>query len=142
MIRSTLGFVYTADLSQVLLITKQKPIFHQGKLNGLGGKTEVGESSKHCIAREVEEEAGLNINPKNWIKVGNLDWTEWKVDIFVTKYDGSVEDLNPSEKHQVQWYSVKNLPSHCITNLFWLIPLGVDILTQPKPPKLTIKYPV
>lgn len=139
MIPSTLGFIYTSDLSKVLLIKKQKPVFHKDKLNGLGGKNEVGETTRQCIVREVLEEAGLNILTKDWQKIGSLKWTEWQVTVFVAIYKGKDITNKIMKENQVAWYSVKDLPDNIISNLSWLVPMGVDVLKQNKF-GVTIKY--
>ncbi len=43
---------------------KKKNDMHAGKWNGLGGKLEPGETPEECAAREIMEEAGLQVfNP-------------------------------------------------------------------------------
>ena len=71
---------------------------HQGKYNGLGGKSEIGEDPHTCVIREIKEEAGININP---IYVANLtfkDFTpsgDWEVHLFRTKgYEGQLKECN------------------------------------------------
>jgi len=55
-------FIFTKDLSKVLLIHKTRPEWQKGKLNGLGGKIEENESPVDCVLREVKEESTLGIN--------------------------------------------------------------------------------
>lgn len=141
MINSTLGFIFTPSLEEVLLITKKKPAFHKGKLNGLGGKTEVGESSLECIVREVTEEASLIIPAEKWLHLGEMSWTEWNVAIFTTVYSGNKEDACSPDTDAIAWYPCTQLPAHVLTNLTWLIPLAIDCLTQTKPPRVEIEYP-
>jgi ADP-ribose pyrophosphatase YjhB (NUDIX family) len=141
MIRSTLGFIYTPTFDQVLLIKKQRPTFHKDKLNGLGGKCEANEKAEECIAREVKEECGLVIPTQEWKKVGTMSWEEWHVEIFVTIYNGDLKNVQTLTEDEVQWYPTHPLPSNVLTNLPWLIPLGVDYLTNDLPPMVEIKYP-
>ena len=61
----TVGIVFDAKLEQVLLVHKQKPDWQIGKLNGMGGKVEEGESVVECMSRECLEETCIEISPKN-----------------------------------------------------------------------------
>jgi 8-oxo-dGTP pyrophosphatase MutT (NUDIX family) len=140
MIHATLGFIYTSDLNYVLLIEKQKPISHKGKLNGLGGKNEEGEDGKSCIAREVKEESGLEISSDDWQLVGNLSWEDWDVEIFASIYKGNKEDVVPEKDKKIDWYPTKKLPDNVIENLLWLIPLGIDCLLNTNPPIVKVTY--
>jgi 8-oxo-dGTP diphosphatase len=141
MIRSTLGFVYTPQLNKVLLIKKQKPVDHKDKLNGLGGKCEGKESYRNCLSREVLEECGLSLLPTSWKKIGSIKWAEWHVEVFATIFDGSPQTNHIMIANEVAWYSVKNIPKNVIENLQWLIPVGIDSLTNKTPPKLKVNYP-
>jgi 8-oxo-dGTP pyrophosphatase MutT (NUDIX family) len=64
----TCGFaVNESNHSRVLLIQKKRgPSFNIGKWNGLGGKIEVGETPRGCMAREFEEECGIVTDPAQW----------------------------------------------------------------------------
>lgn len=141
MIASTLGFIYTPDFSKVLLITKQKPVFHKDKINGLGGKCETGESSLDCIVREVKEEADILIESKHWIQIGSIHWTEWHVEVFAAIYTGIISNIKSLTECEVAWYDTKKLPKNIISNLSWLVPLGIDVLTEKTAPTIEIEYP-
>lgn len=54
------GFRFSPDLQTVCLIEKLKPDWMAGKLNGVGGKVEPGESAGEAMRREFREEAGLD----------------------------------------------------------------------------------
>jgi 8-oxo-dGTP diphosphatase len=60
-ILATLGYVFSPDGQQVLLIHRNKNLtdHHLGKYNGLGGKLEPGEHILEGIRREIREEAGI-----------------------------------------------------------------------------------
>lgn len=139
-INSTLGFIFTSDLQKVLLIEKQKPEFHRGLLNGLGGKVEQNEDEAACIVREVREEAGLETLTTDWQKVGVLTWTQWQVSIFTGIYHGKETDLNLTEDLVVDWFFVEKLPRNCVTNLYWIIPYCVDILKTKQNIQIHITY--
>jgi len=65
--RATLLFVIRAG--EVLLIHKKRGL-GAGKINGPGGRVELGETLEACAVREVQEE--LRITPKNLERAGEL----------------------------------------------------------------------
>jgi 8-oxo-dGTP diphosphatase len=60
-ILATLGYIFSPDGRQVLLVhrTKRPTDPHFGKYNGLGGKLHADEDVVACIQREIREEADL-----------------------------------------------------------------------------------
>lgn len=118
----TLAFIFNASMDRVLLMHKSKPEWQAGRINGLGGKTEEGESSLDCIVREIMEEAGLKTDPTKWIMTGNLHAQSWSTDVFTYIYEGDEDDAQSLEEQKVEWFDARNLPPNVITNLNWLVP--------------------
>jgi 8-oxo-dGTP diphosphatase len=54
------GFVFK-NRDEVTLVMKNRPEWQKGKLNGVGGKIEAGETSAQAMRREFKEEAGADI---------------------------------------------------------------------------------
>lgn len=54
-----LGFMFNEDESKVLLVHKNRPTWQAGKLNGIGGKIEAGETPLQAMEREFMEETGF-----------------------------------------------------------------------------------
>ena len=52
------GLVFNSDQSKIALILKNRPKFLAGKMNGIGGKVEIGEGHAESMSREFEEETG------------------------------------------------------------------------------------
>ena len=50
----TLGFVFDSSQEKVLLVHKQRPAWQAGKVNGIGGKVELGETPHTGIVRECQ----------------------------------------------------------------------------------------
>jgi len=73
-ILATLGYVFSPDGRQVLLIHRNRrpddP--HFGKYNGLGGKLEAAEDVVACMRREIREEADLQC--QHLILRGTISW--------------------------------------------------------------------
>lgn len=55
------GFLFDED-GRVVLIRKKRPTWQAGRLNGVGGHVEPGESPAQTMRREFEEEAGLDLD--------------------------------------------------------------------------------
>jgi 8-oxo-dGTP pyrophosphatase MutT (NUDIX family) len=53
-----LGFLFSPDLKNVLLIRKDSPVWQAGLLNGIGGTIEPGETEYAAMVREFQEEVG------------------------------------------------------------------------------------
>lgn len=76
------GFLFTNDLSMVVLIRKNKPEWQYGKLNGVGGKIEqrtlqgepvefegkpLMEDPATAMSREFREETGAVVLTSSWV---------------------------------------------------------------------------
>lgn len=62
----TVCFLFSKDHKEVLLQTKNATDF-AGRLNGVGGKVELGETPEECALREIREETNIE-------HVDNLSW--------------------------------------------------------------------
>lgn len=141
-ITATLGFLFTQDFAQVLLIHKKHPEWQAGKINGIGGKCEHGEGDEECISREVREETNLVVHTSQWKTVTALEWDVWQVTVFAAIYSGSTGDALSLTDEKVEWFPVAQLPKNVMSNLRWLIPLAVDQLTNEQPPVVeAVRYP-
>ena len=102
-ILGTLGYVLSPDRREVLLIHRNaRPgDQHLGKWNGLGGKLDRGEGATECMAREIREEAGIEITAMRLR--GTISWPgfgkageDWFGFIFLIEgFSGEPYDANP-----------------------------------------------
>jgi 8-oxo-dGTP diphosphatase len=53
------GFMFNPAENAVLLIRKRRPLWQEGKLNGIGGRIEEGETPEGAMRRECVEEVGI-----------------------------------------------------------------------------------
>lgn len=72
MTQYVLGFLFSADGRQVVLARKKRPASQAGKLNGIGGELEPGESYRTGIGREFFASTGVSIIPQEWRPVARL----------------------------------------------------------------------
>lgn len=111
------GFLFQDN--KVALIQKNRPDWQKGKLNGIGGHIENGETPHDAMCREFHEEAG-NYTGK-WECYCLMDYPE--ADVYVFRLFGDYAIVSKTDEN-VSWYLVNDLPRTVIPNLYWLIPLA------------------
>ena len=116
------GFLFCTSKERVLLIRKRRPDWQVGKLNGVGGKIESGESPLDAMKREFAEEAGLEIT--EWQEVLEVTGDEWRGHFFRTF--GEIDAARAMTDEQLEIHTVRLLPSDTIPNLRWMIPMLLD----------------
>lgn len=70
------GFMLNAKRDAVVLVRKNRPAWQAGRLNGVGGKVEPGETLPEAMAREFEEEAGYRTTPDSWSEICRIEWPD------------------------------------------------------------------
>lgn len=110
-ILATLGYVLSADRTQVLMIhrNRREDDQHLGKYNGLGGKMEADEDAAACMRREIREEASIECLDMQLR--GTLSWPgfgkqgeDWLGFIFmITRFEGEVRADN--HEGTLEWVS-------------------------------------
>ncbi len=136
----TLGFVFNSTLSQVLLIHKHRPAWQAGRVNGVGGKLEPGETPLEGIRREVREESALDIPAGDWLPVAEMRADGWRVHVFAARYSGDPAAARSQTDEPVRWVPVGALPPDVISNLTWLIPLCLDRMQHGTPRACLAEY--
>jgi len=130
--RYVVGFAFDDRNSRVLLIKKLKPAWQHGKLNGIGGKIEHGESPVEAMVREFREECGLNTRAEDWTQVECLTFPVihnkgaqlW---VFAAKIHGCTQTARSLTAEEVHGYQhtegmLHNALGNVIPNLLWLVP--------------------
>ncbi len=121
------GFLFRKNNSEVALITKLKPQWQFGLLNGVGGKVEEGESPEAAMIREFEEETGalvIDWEPFLTMKVNGVEIA------FFKSTNGDDVRIESKTAEHVGWYGLdtvnffKRHPK--VRNLQWLIPMALD----------------
>ena len=115
-ILATLGYVLSADGTQVLLIhrNRRERDLHFGKYNGLGGKLEAGEDVVTGMRREIREEAGLECDVL--VLRGTISWpgfgksgADWFGFIFrIDRWHGTPRPGQPREG-ALEWVAVERV---------------------------------
>ncbi|HEX8911117.1 MAG TPA: NUDIX domain-containing protein [Humisphaera sp.] len=116
------GFLFSPDRARVLLIRKRRPAWQAGKLNGVGGKVEPGETPADAMAREFREEAGLSV--AGWEPVLRLAGPDWVGHFF--RAFGDVDAARSMTDEQLEIHPAATPPAEVIPNLRWMIPMLLD----------------
>jgi 8-oxo-dGTP diphosphatase len=108
----TLGYVFSQDRRQVLLIHRNRRAddAHLGKYNGLGGKLHADEDVLACMRREIREEAGLECLDVEL--AGTISWPgfgkhgeDWLGFVFrILSWEGTPLTENP--EGTLEWVDV------------------------------------
>jgi 8-oxo-dGTP diphosphatase len=112
---ATLGYVFSSDGRQVLLVHRNRrpEDAHFGKYNGLGGKLDAGEDVVACLRREIREEAGIECEELSLR--GTVSWPgfgkhgeDWFGFIFrIDRWSG--EPLQENCEGTLAWMAVERI---------------------------------
>lgn len=133
--RYVVGFYFSSDASQVLLIEKLSPAWQRGKLNGVGGKVEPQDTAKafdtlalrstvFAMCREFKEEVGIDTDPGTWRECLTVEGEDWEMSVFAGF--GDLDAAQHIEAERPVVVPVSALPDNVIPNLHWLIPMVLD----------------
>lgn len=127
MIEATLCFILDGDPATRILLGKKKRGFGEGKLNGLGGKVQPGETPIRTIVREVAEEANVAISPDTLRSAGTIQFFfpfhpafDHHVHVFTTHcWEG---DVHESSEMKPEWFPIEKIPYDCMwaDDVHWL----------------------
>jgi 8-oxo-dGTP diphosphatase len=129
------GFLFTLDLKHVVLIRKTHPTWQAGKLNGVGGHIENGESSLDAMRREFAEETGIVVRDWNYFcLLQDQEPFNWAVHWYWAFVDEKCT-VQSSSDEVVDWFSVKDIiekPNQLkpIPNIRWLLMIAKDCMRQ------------
>jgi len=119
------GFLVNRASESVVLIVKNKPVWQKGKMNGVGGKIEEGETPHAAMSREFEEEAGMKIPEAYWTLTVVLTGADFQLNVFIAE-DFEAGDARQMTDEQITTWPYRYLPElSVITNLHWLIRLSM-----------------
>lgn len=148
-----LGFAFDYDMENVALIRKNRPKWQAGKLNGIGGKVELGESPGDAMIREFQEETGAAF--MQWKHFAQMtggsthdaqavtnDNLPWIVDLYACRDYGLLRGIKTKTDEQVLVVPVACIQDNrCVENLNWTIQAAIDHLTDGRPKFITAVYP-
>ncbi|WP_170221885.1 NUDIX hydrolase [Neptunomonas concharum] len=119
------GFLFNPSLTHVVLIEKNKPLWQKGRLNGLGGLVNDGESISNAISREVFEESGVMLPPQLWSQFHKTTNKDDKIVHYFFAVSSLANKAKSNEKEKVSLVSINQLPSNCLHDIKKLIMLAM-----------------
>ncbi len=111
------GFLFDGN-GNVALIEKNRPEWQKGRLNGIGGQIERGETPLQAMTREFHEEAGPELTWRHFCLVTG---DSYRLYCFTSQ---DKTDIYTKTDEKVAWYPVDKLPDNALPNLLWLIPMA------------------
>jgi 8-oxo-dGTP diphosphatase len=119
------GFMFSPNRQRVTLIEKRQPAWQAGRMNGIGGKVEPGETPLDAMVREFEEEAGVRTLPDDWHHFVTLSGSDFVI-YFYRAFSDNIDNVRTVEAEIVSIHSIDALPDTVLHNLRWLIPMALD----------------
>lgn len=121
--RYVLGFAHDND--NVALIRKRRPAWQAGKLNGIGGKIEPGESAPDAMRREFTEEAGLHV--AYWRTVAYLTGPDWRVTVYAAHVLDLAQRVTTRTDEEIEIVRIADLSrADALTNVAWIFGICRD----------------
>lgn len=133
----TLGLVFDDQLLNVLLIRKNRPAWQAGKLNGVGGKLEAGETPLEGMVREFQEETGLATAASQWRPFGRLEADHAMIHCFKMRTPRIHDARSTTDEHlEIVPIDLGLLRREGQSNLATLVANAID----PDGPFLLLRY--
>lgn len=129
--RTHYSCVFAVRNDMVLLVWKNHPDWQAGRLNGIGGRADDGETALECADREFYEETGLSAMDLQEFHI--LEDEQVIVHFFRTTISPHWYAPPTNDRGEtLDWFSIHPTaigcpwidPSRSIDNLCWLIPMA------------------
>lgn len=126
--RYSLGFAFGTNQGEetVLLIRKTKPSWQAGKLNGVGGHIEDGETPIEAMVREFQEETGIQTARDDWRHYLILRGPKWEMHVYTTSKVDISQAQTLTEELVVTTAVKRGLDAGCLDNVPWLVAAAKD----------------
>ena len=112
--------IFNRDFSKIFLLkrNKAKRDLNKADWGNLGGRVEWGEKLAEACVREVKEESGIDLDPKQLKLLNIKEITENPIAptihflqfIYATKIDQIEEITLDEESEEYGWFNLKELP--------------------------------
>ena len=121
-----IGFLFAPRYERVVLIEKRKPAWQAGRLNGVGGKIEPGETPEQAIARECAEECGVGLGREDWTEFAREEGPGLPELHFLKAVSALACTARTRDTEKIILAEPLYLPNNVLPNVRWLVPLAMD----------------
>lgn len=132
----TVGFLFSQSGRKVALVHKKRPAWQAGKLNGIGGGREEGETFLDTQRREFREETSFDFD--DWERIGVMRCATCTVIIYRGFLPSDkLPELVPekreddAEPEDPEWINIEDVRDHFhfgrfLHNIPWLVNFCLD----------------
>jgi len=113
--------------TKVMLIKKERPAWQKGRMNGIGGHIEEGETALEAMIREFREETGVHL--ETWTEYCTLKGEEFILHVFMAYAPMEIlEQCTSMTDEEVMLIPIALIQHHSpLPNLKWLIPMALSM---------------
>lgn len=112
-------YLFLRKGDEILLMRRQGSGYYDGWYSVPAGHVEAGELPLEGLVREIVEELGIVIDPKDIKLVHTMyrtkhDETGDRVDLFFlsTKWSGEIRIMEPDKCDNIEWFPISALPEN------------------------------
>jgi 8-oxo-dGTP diphosphatase len=104
--------------TDILLLRRFNTGYEDGNYSVVAGHVDAGETVTQAAVREIEEEAGIQVNAKDLqiVHVMNRKSNDERVDFFMTvrQWAGEIVNMEPGKCDDLSWHPIASLPENMI----------------------------
>lgn len=126
-----LGFAFTEDMQDMLLIRKVRPDWQAGKLNAIGGHVEPGEWYSEAMIREFKEETDVKTFPCDWTWFADASFPNAELTLFWMSHN-KIRDYETMTDESVVLVPVKHIVDHTNIELVETVSLWTSLAIASK----------
>jgi len=142
MINYVVGFLYSEDWNNVLLIKKNRPKWQEGWWNGPGGHIEEKDDTIYdAITREFKEETGIRIKQSWWNLGPIVECPSCRIYYFYYNSD-EIKYYSSNTDEQVMIWIMDDLPRNFISPSSWICRMLTDPYLKKYQKELYLYYSV
>ncbi|MBI5950242.1 MAG: NUDIX domain-containing protein [Chloroflexi bacterium] len=104
--------------TEILLLRRFNTGYEDGNYSVVAGHVDAGETVTQAAVREISEEAGVVVDPKDLeiVHVMNRKSEDERIDFFmvVRQWSGEIVNMEPDKCDDLSWHSITSLPQNMV----------------------------
>jgi 8-oxo-dGTP diphosphatase len=106
---------YLRNNQQEVSLGQKKRGFGAGYYVGIGGQLEPGETVEQAAVRELAEEVGVIVDPRDLVPAGSViflfpAYPDWNLDMVLFQAERWQGEMGESEEMTPAWFHPKDIP--------------------------------